>query len=88
MMSLPVASADQICALSPMSYVAAGGIRRMKELGEYQQAFAADGGRLCTICMKEVSAANPAAGAVLDGMVDLFCRHAAFRSKLFGDSVG
>lgn len=69
-----------------MSNVAAGGTHRMKELGEYQQAFAADGGRLCITCMKGVSAASPAADAVLDGMVDLFCRCASKLTSMLAEN--
>ena len=40
---------------------------------EYQQAFGADGRRLCLVCLKEVTGCELPAAAVLPGAVDLFC---------------
>ena len=40
---------------------------------EYQQAFTAEGGRLCICCLASVTACSARKTAVLDGAMDLFC---------------
>ena len=40
---------------------------------EYQQAFTAEGARLCICCLAPVTACSTRQTAVLDGAMDLFC---------------
>jgi hypothetical protein len=49
-------------------------LRRFKDVVEYRQAVTDAGGRLCIACQSAVEAATTSTNAILDSMLDLFCR--------------